>query len=279
MAILSIQSRVVAGHVGNSAAAPVLQRMGHEVWAIDTVILSNHPAHGAHTGRVRPPAELRELVKGLADGGHLAACGGLLSGYLGQAGTGAVVLDALARIRTARPDAIFLCDPVMGDRGAVYVESGIVDFFRTQAAEAADILTPNAFEASLLTDRPVESVAQALVAADTLRARGADAVVVTGVAAGDDISTVAVDGVGAWHVTAPRIGRPDFGAGDVFAALLLAHRLAGRPLAEGVERAVAAVHAVMARSADDDTPDLPLVDALDTLTAPEVNFRVKACKP
>jgi len=277
MTILSIQSRVVAGHVGNSAAVPALQRMGHDVWAIDTVTYSNHPAHGGHTGQARPAAELRDLLRGLAAGGRLAACDGLLSGYLGSAENGAVVLDALARVRDVRPDAVLLCDPVMGDRGNVYVEPAIVDFFRTKAAGAADILTPNAFEASLLTGVRVESVDQALAAADILHRQGADAVVITGVAEGDDVTTLALDGAGAWTVTTPRIERPGFGAGDLFAALLLGHRLARLPLAECLERAVASVYAVMLRGKNDDTPDLPLVAALDMLAAPDVIFRARAC--
>lgn len=272
MAILSIQSRVVAGHVGNSAAVPALQRMGHDVWAVDTVTYSNHPAHGTHTGPIRPAAELRELVRGLAAGGRLAACEGLLSGYLGSAENGAVVLDVLAQVRAARPDAVFLCDPVMGDTGKTYVESAILAFFRAKAACVADILTPNAFEASLLTGVPVESVVQARAAASTLRSRGRASVVVTGVAAGDDIATVALDGDGAWQVTTPRIDRPAFGAGDLFAALLLAHRLAGRSLADSVAYAVSCVHSVLARAAADNSPDLALVKALDTLASPDRVF-------
>jgi pyridoxine kinase len=272
MAILSIQSRVVAGHVGNSAAVPALHRLGHDVWAVDTVTFSNHPAHGAHTGRVRSATEQRDLLRGLSAGGRFKDCDALLSGYLGAAATGPVVLDTLARLRAARPDAVYLCDPVMGDDGDVYVDPPIVDFFRSRAVPAADILTPNAFEAGLLTGQPVRSAGEARAAANALRIRGARAVVVTGVKAGKNISAVGVDDEGAWQVTTPCLERPAYGAGDLFAALLLAHHLAGRPLADCMARAVSSVHAVLTRAAGDNSPDLPLIAALDLMASPGIIF-------
>lgn len=272
MAILSIQSRVVAGHVGNSAAAPALQRLGHDVWAIDTVTFSNHPAHGAHTGRVRTAAELRDLIKGLAAGNRLARCDALLSGYLGNAATGPVVLDLLGALRTTNPDSIYLCDPVMGDRGKLYVDRHIVDFFRSKAVPAADILTPNAFETALLAGEPVHVTRDALAACKILRARGAGAVVVTGLELGDSVAAVAVDSDGAWQVSVPRIDAPAHGAGDLFSALLLAHRVAGRPLADCMARAASSVYAVLAQAADEQAADLPLVAALDRMASPPVMF-------
>lgn len=268
MAILSIQSHVVAGHVGNSAAVPALQRLGHEVWAVDTVTFSNHPAHGAHTGRIRTETELRELIEGLSAGGRLGRCEALLSGYLGRAANGAAALESLAALRAANPAALYLCDPVMGDRGALYVDRDQVEFFRSSAVAAADILTPNAFEAALLTGQAVRRTGDALAAADALRARGARAVVVTGLETGGSVRAVAVDDDGAWRVDVPRVAAPAYGAGDLFSALLLAHRLAGRPLADGMARAASSVHAVLLRGAGSRSPDLPLIAALDDMASP-----------
>ena len=117
MAILSIQSSVAAGHVGNSAAVFPLQRLGFEVWRVDTVVFSNRPAHGRHTGRVVPGGEVAALLDGLEALGVWPRCEATISGYLGAPETGAVVAGAVARIRAARPDALYLCDPVIGDRG------------------------------------------------------------------------------------------------------------------------------------------------------------------
>jgi len=267
MAILSIQSRVVAGHVGNSAAVPALQRLGYDVWAIDTVTFSNHPAHGAHTGRFRSAAELRDLVAGLSAGGRLADCDALLSGYLGRAGNGPVISNLVSALRVANPEALYLCDPVMGDRGRLYVEPAIVECFRTRIVPVADILTPNAFEAGVLTGLAVNSVADALAAGDALRARGAAAVAITGLEHGGTIDVVAIDGDGAWRISAPRIDAPSYGAGDLFSALLIAHRLAGCTLADGVARAVSSVHVALA-AARQDAPDLPLVAVLDRMAEP-----------
>ena len=141
MVVLSLQSSVVRGYVGNAAALPILHRMGVDVWPIDTVTFSNHPAHGAFTGQTHDPASLADLVQGLSD--SFDQCDAVLSGYLGQAGTGPVVLDAVAAVKRVRPDALYCCDPVIGDNGASYVAAGLPEFFRDHGVPAADIVTPN----------------------------------------------------------------------------------------------------------------------------------------
>ena len=115
MNVLSIQSAVTYGHVGNSAAVLALQRLGHDVWPVNTVTFSNHPAHGGFRGRVTPAAEVAELIRGVEERGALARCDAVLSGYLGEAGTAAVVLDAVRRVRAASPGALYCCDPVIGE--------------------------------------------------------------------------------------------------------------------------------------------------------------------
>ena len=115
MNVLSIQSAVAYGHVGNSAAMLPLQRLGFNVWAVDTVHFSNQPAHGTWRGRVIEPAEVREVVAGLEELDLLATCTAVLTGYLGDPGTGDVVEDTVKRVKAANPEAIYCCDPVMGD--------------------------------------------------------------------------------------------------------------------------------------------------------------------
>ena len=142
MSILSIQSRVVSGYVGNAAAVPVLQRLGRTVWPIATVPFSNHPAQGPHTGSTKPPKEIQALVDGLSQRNLLTRCDAVLSGYLGSANTGPVVLASAKQVRNGNPSALWCCDPVMGDHGQFYVPEDIPPFFRDQALPAADIVFP-----------------------------------------------------------------------------------------------------------------------------------------
>ena len=147
MNVLSIQSSVVYGHVGNRAAVPALERLGHDVWPVDTVAFSNHPAHGSFRGRIVPAAEVRDLIEGLAARGVLGRCDAVLSGYLGDPATGAVVEDAVARVRAANPRTLYCCDPVIGEVGrGAYVRAGVPEAFRDRLVPLADIVTPNPFE-------------------------------------------------------------------------------------------------------------------------------------
>jgi pyridoxine kinase len=278
MNVLSIHSKVALGHVGNSAAVFVLQRLGHEVWPIDTVVLSNHPAHGGFRGRVTPATEIAALVRGLAERGVLGSCAAVLTGYLGAADQGPAVVAAVAAVRAANPHALWLLDPVIGDgsgaAGRVYVKPGIAEFLRAHAVPEADILTPNGFELGLLTGRAVDTTTAALAALDALRVRSTGRrplAVATGLelrdAAPESLSMIAVDDAGAWRVTTPRLGHAAHGAGDVFAALLLGRRLVGDALPDCLAHAAAAVHAVIARS-EPGSADLALIAAQDALVTP-----------
>ena len=213
-AILSVQSSVAYGHVGNAAAVFCLRRSGVDVWPVDTVAFSNHPGHGRYSGRVRPAAEISELIEGLKWIGALGRCGGVLSGYLGSAETGRVVHQAARELKTRRPSALWCCDPVMGDRGAgLYVPHDIVAFFRQTAVPAADILVPNSFELELLTGLRTDTIAGATAAATVLLSQGPQAVIVTSVAeeptasecGAAAISSLAVTRRGSWLVTMPRV--------------------------------------------------------------------------
>jgi pyridoxine kinase len=131
MNLLSINSHVSHGHVGNAAAVFALQRLGCEVWPIHTVMFSNHPGHGSFRGEPVHAAALRELVRGIEERGVLARCDGVLSGYLGRAETGAVVLEALAKVKAVNAAARYCCDPVIGDAGrGVYVGEDVAEFLR-----------------------------------------------------------------------------------------------------------------------------------------------------
>jgi pyridoxine kinase len=264
--ILSFQSRVVYGHVGHSAAVFLLQRLGFEVWPVDTVCLSNHPGHPTVRGRTVPAVELRALVEGVEERGALDRCEAVLSGYLGAPETAEVVEQAVARVKAARPDALFCCDPVMGDAGKpLYVASGLPTRFRERLVPAADIVTPNAVELAHLTGRPAATTtAEALAAAGAVRRRGPRVVVVTGLREGDGatVATIAVADGGAWVARSRRRDRPTHGAGDAFTAVFLAAYLRRRDVPHALARAVGALEAILDASGGD-APDLAVVAAGD----------------
>src|SRR5436190_16062584 len=186
MNILSIQSWVAYGHVGNAAAVFPMQRLGHEVWAVNTVQFSNHPGYGAFRGQVFSADAVREAVAGIGDRGLLPSCDAVLSGYLGDAAIGEVVLDAAQRVKAANPNALYCCDPVIGDAGpGVYVREGIPEFMRTRAVPAADIVTPNLFELQLLAGQQGEPMRDIRAAIDAVHALGPRIVLVTSVTADD----------------------------------------------------------------------------------------------
>ncbi len=285
--ILSIQSWVAYGHVGNSAAVFPLQRLGHEVWPINTVQFSNHPGYGGFRGQVFDAHHVAELVAGLADRGVLARCDAVLSGYLGEAATGEAVLDAAARVRAANPRATFCCDPVMGDDGpGLFVRPGIAAFFRDRAVAAADILTPNRFELEALAGTPVRTQDEAVLAARALLAQGPRLVVVTGLAAplapAGQISTMAVARDAIWLATTPELvfdhtahGRVPNGTGDLLAALLLGHLLAGLAIEDALERSVSGLFGILEAAAREGVREMPLVAAQEALISPQARVLMR----
>src|ERR1044072_4967582 len=199
--VLSIQSHVAYGHVGNAAATFPLQRIGVEVWPIHTVQFSNHTGYGAWTGRVFDADLITELVEGIAQRGVLGRCDGVLSGYMGSAETGAAILDAAARVKAANPKARYCCDPVIGDVGRdVFVKAGIPEFMREHAVPAADVATPNQFALDHVTGRTSATRRDALAAIDAQHALGPQAIMVTSLHTDetppDAIDLVASDGSG-----------------------------------------------------------------------------------
>ena len=265
--VLSIQSSVAHGHVGNSAATFALQRMGRDVMRIDTVRFSNHPAHGGFAGGPVAAAEIDELVSGLARRGFLGECAAVLSGYLGTAENGAAVARAVESARRASPEALFVCDPVMGDDPkGLFVRADIPDVMRNVLVPAADIATPNRFELETLTGLPCDSRESVLAAARQVVERGPRIVVVTGLTFQKDmIETLAVTQNEAWSVLGPRIEGPAFGAGDTFCAVFLARYLEQADVPRALSLACASVRAVLAETVE----ELALIPAQSALVAPQ----------
>ena len=269
MSVLSIQSQVSYGRVGNRVAAFALERLGHDVWPVDTVQLSNHPAFGSHTGRVVPAAEVRALITGIAARGAFDRCAAVLSGYLGDPDTGPVVLDAVAMVKAQNPDARFCLGAVMGaPDGGLYVDAALPAFFRDYGVPAADIVIGNAFEIGLLAGGGAETLEDAREAAAALIDHGPGLVVVTGLLVGAELITLAVTAEAAWSAASPTVEAPAFGAGDLLAALLLGRLLEGAPVPEALSLAVGGLEGVFAETARRGDDSLALIAAQDELGAP-----------
>jgi pyridoxine kinase len=283
MNILSIQSWVAYGHVGNASAIFPLQRLGAEVWGVHTVQFSNHPGHGQFRGQVLPPALIRDCVEGIAALGALARCDAVLSGYVGDAETGEAVLDAALRVKAANPRALWCCDPVMGDEGpGLYVRPGIPEFFRDRALPRADIATPNRFELEWLTGGgPVATMAAAKRAVARLQGMGPRCVLVTSVRTeetpGDAMDLLAAEGGGVWRLRTPLLPVRVSGAGDAIAALFLFHRLATGSARAALERAAASIHGVLRRTAEAGSREILTVAAQEEFVAPSRRFAAEPC--
>jgi len=272
--VLSVQSRVAYGHVGNAASVFPLQRLGIEAWALDTVAFSNHTGHGRWRGSVVAAAAVAEMFEGIADLGVLARCDAVLSGYIGAAETGPVLLDIVARVRAANPNALFCCDPVIGDIDTgSYVTEGIAEFFRDRALAMADIVTPNRFELEYLTGRTIPTITAAAQAADELRGIGPSIVLLTSLDLDPErISMLAAGPDGAFAVETPRIPVMLNGCGDVTAALFLARLLRGESLAQALALTAAAMYAVIEETVRLERHELALVAAQDELVSPSRVF-------
>jgi pyridoxine kinase len=273
--ILSIQSAVAYGHVGNSAAVFPLQRLGFEVWPVNTVLFSNHTGYGAWRGRVVPLDWVEEIIAGIAERGAIPRIRAVLSGYLGDPGLGEAVLRTVAQVRAERPDMLYACDPVMGDEGrGFFVRPGIPEFFRDHALPVADIVTPNQFELAWLAGRPITSLEDALAAAEAVRARGPRLVVCTSLRLGDDqeLAVLAQNGLGSWLCRTPNLPIALNGTGDAFTALFLGAWLRTGAVHSTLEHAVAAMFAVVEATLATESRELDLVAAQDSLVAPAKRF-------
>ncbi len=282
MNILSIQSWVAYGHVGNASAAFPLQRLGAEVWAINTVQFSNHTGYGSWTGEVGTGAQVAALMDGIAARGVLPGCDAVLSGYMGDVGVGEAIVDAVARVKAANPAALYCCDPVIGDSGpGIYVRPGIPEFFRDRALPVADIATPNQFELEHLTGHGIATLDDAKRAVAALQARGPRCVLVTSLRTtatpADAIDLLAAED-GAFHLLrTPLLPVSVNGAGDAIAALFLLHRLRTGSAMRALEAAGSSVWGLLTRTAAAKSREILIVAAQDEFVAPTRRFLAEPC--
>ncbi len=275
--VLSIQSWVAYGHVGNSVAVFLLQRLGVQVWAVHTVQFSNHTGYGAWRGEIKTPEHIADVIEGMGERGALAGCDAVVSGYLGGAALGEVVLDAVGRVKSLNPKALYACDPVIGDFGrGIFVRPGIPEFFRDRALARADLVTPNQFELAWLTRREtIADLADAVAAARELLAQGPRVVVVTSLEAGianDRLGVLGVTPDGAWLVEHPRLEVTLNGTGDAITALVTAEQLLGDAFADGLADAVARMFALVESTHAAGARELQLVPAQDQWVAPALQL-------
>lgn len=281
MQILSIQSAVAYGHVGNSAAVFPLQRLGIEVWPVDTVEFSNHTGYGSWKGPVLAAGDVAEIIDGVRERDVFPRLDAVLSGYQGAEDVGTVVLDTVRAVKAANPAARYCADPVMGDRWCgFYVRPGIPEFMRDEMIPACDVTTPNQFELEFLAKHPADTLADVVAAAQIVRERGPEVVLVTSVegpdVAPDTMAMVAVSAEGAYVVRTPKLEIATVsGSGDMTSALFLANTLRSADLPSALRRTASAVYGVLEVTASTGSTEMELIAAQDRIANPREEFEVE----
>jgi pyridoxine kinase len=277
MKILSIQSAVAYGHVGNSAAVFPLQRIGVEVLPVYTVNFSNHTGYGAWRGPLIAPEQVSDVIAGIEDRGVFPQIDVVLSGYQGGVGIGDVIVDAVRRVKEANPSAIYACDPVMGNaKSGCFVAPEIPVLLRERVVPAADIITPNQFELGFLTGSDPSTLESTLESVDLARAMGPSTVLVTSVERPDrdpeTIEMLAADDSGAWIVKTPRLPLKVNGSGDVTAALFTAHYRATGEAPTALERTASSIFDLINATYQAGERELQLVEAQEFYANPRMQF-------
>lgn len=273
-----VSSHVVRGSVGNRAAVFALEYVGHPVWAVPTVILPWHPGHGRGTRIVPPAAQFAALMKDLEEAKWLGEVGGVLTGYLGDAGQAGAAASLVRAVKARNPDAIYVCDPVCGDLGSLYVPEPVAAAIRDRLLPLADVATPNRFELEWLTGTRLDDLRSTVAAA---RAAGPKTMLVTSAPA------MIAGGIGNLLVTPSEtllaehrvIERPPKGLGDLTAALFLARLLAGQPAAEALQSTTASVYEVLARTARRGGDELQLETDAQSLSRPMAMVELRRLGP
>lgn len=280
MKILSIQSAVAYGHVGNSAAVLPLQRIGVDVIPVNTVNFSNHTGYGAWRGPLIAPSDVREVITGVEERGIFPEVAAILSGYQGGEGIGDVIIEAVGRVKAANPDALYACDPVMGNaKSGCFVAPAIPELLREKVVPVADIITPNQFELGFLTRTEPDTLESTLESVDLARAMGPRTVLVTSVERPDredgTIEMLAVDDTGAWIVQTPFLPMKANGSGDVTAALFTAHYVETGSAQTALERTASSVFDLLQLTLDSGDRELKLIEAQESYAHPKMQFSAR----
>ena len=277
MTILSIQSHVTYGHVGNSAAVFPLQRAGHEVWPVHTVNFSNHTGYGDWGGPMIPASDVTSIIDGIEKRGAFPQIDAILSGYQGGADIADAIVETVRRIKAANPKALYACDPVMGNaKSGCFVSDEIPPLLRDRVVPVADIITPNQFELGYLTDSEVGTLDQTLAAVKKAQEIGPKTVLVTSVkrpeTADDQIEMLAVDGDRAFLVSTPLLPFKRNGSGDVTAALFTGHYTETSDVKESLRRTASSVYDLLENTYEAETAELQLIQSQDVFAHPRMQF-------
>ncbi len=273
MAVITIQSQVAYGTVGNSAAVPILQMLGHETWPVPTVMLSNHTGYPDWAGHRFSAAQLRDMLSAIEARGAFADCEAVLTGYIGDPALVPVIADAIDRIRAANPAALIICDPVLGnDAKGLYVEQALVAAVGDGLLPRADILLPNRFELATIAGRVIDTVAQALDSADALAAQGPKTIVCKSIPEGEALVGILRTPAGNWPIRTPRLEVAANGAGDCFAAALLGRLLSGDTPESAFAGASATIHAILDKTRHSDRAEIPLATSRELIVNPPQPF-------
>lgn len=282
--ILSIQSHVVFGHAGNSAAEFPMRRLGVNVWPLNTVQFSNHTQYRQWTGTVMPASHLVEIADGISAIDELKNCDAVLSGYMGSPEQGNAIIDIVKKVKAVNPNAIYICDPVMGhpEKGC-FVAPGVAEFLCNTALPISDMLSPNILELEELNGKQrINNVDEAILACREICKRGPKVVLVKHLSrAGyqnDRFEMLLVTKDEAWHIHRPLVDfgvRQPVGVGDMTSGLLIANILKGKSLVEAFEHTTSAVYAVMLETLKRDKYELQLVAAQDEIANPSQWFKAK----
>lgn len=271
--VIVVSSHVVRGGVGNRAAVFALETLGHAVWAVPTVILPWHPGHGRATRIVPEPEQFSALLADLEAAPWLDEVGAVMSGYLAGAEQAEAAAALVRTLKARNPDALYLCDPVIGDAGGLYVGDGVARAVRDRLLPLADIATPNRFELEWLTGMPVTDGASLLAAA--ARAGRPTTLVTSAPAPDGRTGNVLVTGNESFHAEHAAVDNPPNGPGDLTAALLLSRMMTGHPPAQALALATASVFDVMRRAVAHGADELMLAADAALLARPESRIDVR----
>ena len=271
MAVLSIQSSVIFGYVGNNIARPVLQSLGFDVWCVDTVNFSNHPGYGSFTGSVKEAHKIQQEINGLTKLDILSECDAVLSGYLGEVETAKTVSRTIELIKEQNETAIYLLDPVIGDDDQIYVKNGLVEAFKNDLLPKADIVLPNQSELGWLSESKINDVSSLKTASKYLIKRGAKTVVVTGIPEFETLTNYVVTSDAFWAISTPKLNRKFSGTGDLFSSLFTGAFLQTKDLYNALNFATEGCSLVVRETQKKGSKELsvlPILKQLSQITKP-----------
>lgn len=260
--ILSVQSWVAYGYVGNTAAIFPLQRLGFNVWAVHTVMFSNHTGYGSWKGQGFEPQLISNVIQGIKERGQHPDA--MLSGYLGDAAIGDVIVSTVQQEKQTNPSFLYCCNPVMGNsENGCFVKPGISDFFQNKALPWVDILTPNQFELEFITNQKIISLDDALQAIDIVLEKGPRIVFLTGLKRPDSeantIEMIAATKTQAFFIKTPQFPLVVNGAGDIATALFLGQFLQSNEISISLQKTASAMYALLQKTHESKSREIELI--------------------